>query len=448
MDFKEFKQAVIRRAQALGIADYELYYQSGESTGAKAFQHEVSEFTSAVSGGVCFRCVADGKMGYASTEELSEEQAAAIVDRAVENAAALEADDPVFLCEGGMTYEKPVQAAYPLPATEELLRTLLDAQEKLYAADRRVVDGCATQAMSEKVRIAICNSRGLDLQYENNIAGVISVAVVSDGKEMADDYQLKLGRLDTIDTRTLAEKAVKAAAGKLGGGVAPTAVCPVVFAPEAMSSLLAAFSSVFSSESAQKGLSRLGDREGEVIAAPAVTLVDDPFYEEQPFPIHFDAEGYPTRKKNVIENGRLNTLLYNLKTAAVAGKTSTGNAAKAGYAAPVGIEPFAMYLAPGRMSEDELLEKAGSGVYINFLGGLHAGANAITGDFSLQSAGFLIENGKKTTPVKSFTVAGNFYDLLKKITALADDLRLPFATDMTNFGSPTVLVEDLSIAGK
>jgi PmbA protein len=104
-----------------------------------------------------------------------------------------------------------------------------------------------------------------------------------------------------------------------------------------------------------------------------------------------------------------------------------------------------MYLAPGEMTEDELLAKAGNGVYINSLGGLHAGANPITGDFSLQSAGFMIENGKKTTAVKSFTVAGNYYDLLKNITDVASNLELP---GMGRFGAPSVLVQGLSIAGK
>ena len=87
-------------------------------------------------------------------------------------------------------------------------------------------------------------------------------------------------------------------------------------------------------------------------------------------------------------------------------------------------------------------------MFIISLGGLHAGANPISGDFSLQGAGFLIEDGKKTTPVKSFTVAGNFYQLLKNITALSDKAELPSATGMTAFGSPLVLVEGLSVAGK
>ena len=179
-----------------------------------------------------------------------------------------------------------------------------------------------------------------------------------------------------------------------------------------------------------------------------MTLIDDPFHKDNPEPINFDGEGSPTHKKAVIENGVLNTLLYNLKTAAVAGKKTTGNAAKAGYDSGVGIRPFTMYLENGTMTEEELLAKAGNGVYITSLSGLHAGADFISGDFSLQSAGYMIEEGKKTRYVKSFTVAGNFYDLLKNIAALANNSHLPRAMGKTAFGAPTVLVEGLSVAGK
>lgn len=448
MDYNAFKEAVLAAAKAAGLTEYELYYQSSASTNVGAFQHEMNKFSSGISGGVCFRCVVNGRMGYASTEALSEAEAASIVERAMENAKVLEADEPVFLCEGGLTYEKPDVTPYDLPTTEALIAKLMETQEKLYAADPAMVDGCQSQALSQTVRIAICNSKGLDLSCEANIAGLVAVAVASDGQEMANDFQVKLGKLDAIDVDALTKKAAKGAVSKLGGDVAPTAVCPVVFAPDAMTDLLSTFSAVFSAENVQKGLSKLGGKEGEVIASPIVTLVDDPFHPESPIPMPFDAEGCPARKKNVIEGGRLQTLLYNLKTAAVAGKQTTGNASKSGYASAVDISPFFMYLAPGELTEEELLKKAGSGVFINELGGLHAGADPISGDFSLQSAGFLIEDGKKTTHVKSFTVAGNFYELLEKITALSDKVEFPAAMGETAFGSPCVLVENLSVAGK
>ena len=445
MDFTTFKNLVIAHCEELGIADYELYYQAAESTSVSAFQHEINQFTSSTEGGICFRCIVSGKMGYASTEELSEEAAASIVARAADNASVLEAEEPVFLGEGGKTYAKLEREPYGMPATEALINKVLETQEQIYAANPAVIDGSSTQGIAERSITAIYNSRGLDLRSETTLAGLVVAAVVSNGKEMANDYQIKLGALDTIDTENLTKKAAETALGKLGGDVAPTGQYPVVFDPEAMSDLLATFSGVFSAENAQKGLSKLADKEGKTVASQAVTLVDDPFHPESPVQRTFDAEGSPTFCKQIIEKGEFRTLLYNLKTAAVAGKETTGNASKAGYDSPVGIRPFTMYLAPGEITEEELLKKAGNGVYINSLGGLHAGANPVSGDFSLQSAGFMIENGKKTTAVKSFTVAGNFYDLLKNVTAVASNLELP---GMGSFGSPSVLVEGLSIAGK
>lgn len=448
MDFVQFKALVAAKAEEKGITEYELYYETSESTMVGAFAHEINQFSSSISGGVCFRCIVNGRMGYASTEALNEAEAAAVVERAMDNAATLETDDPVFLGEGGQVYEPLELKHYDLPGTEELIGKVLATQEAIYASDAMVVDGSSTQGVSERSEIAIFNSKGLDLSYVNQVSALIVASVVSNGEEMANDHQIKLGKLSELDSAAIAGEATRRAVAKLGGEVAPTSVCPVVFNSETMSDLLQTFSSVFSSEAAQKGLSRLADSEGKIIASEAVTIVDDPFHPDNPMPIAFDAEGSPTRCKKVVEKGVLNTLLYNLKTAALAGKKTTGNASKGSYNATVAVRPFTMYLAPGECSEEELLQKAADGVYISFLGGLHAGANAISGDFSLEAAGCLIEDGKKTTPVKSFTVAGNFYDLLKNITAVGRNVELPCALGMTAFGSPSVLVENLSIAGK
>ena len=448
MTFQEFKNLVIAACEEAGIAEYELYYSAGSSVSVDTFRHEINEFSSSYTGGVCFRCIVNGKMGYASTEALNAEQAKLIVAKAADSAAVLEAEEQVFLGEGGQEYEELTVKPYDLPTTEELIHTVLEVEKKIYAADPAVIDGSQVNGIIDQSEVAIYNSKGLDLQYKNNATGLVVVGVVSDGKEMSNDYQIKLGKLDEIDTDKLVKKAVEDAKVKLGGEPAPTGQYPVVFDTGAMCSLLGVFSSIFSSEAAQKGLSRLGDSEGQVIAAPIVTLVDDPFHPENPEPINFDAEGSPTHKKNVIEKGVLNTLLYNLKTAAVAGKKTTGNASKAGYDSPVGLRPFTMYLENGDLTEEELLAKAGNGVYITDLSGLHAGADPISGDFSLQSAGFMIRDGKKCEYVKSFTVAGNFYDLLKNITALANNCHLPNAMGMTAFGAPSVLVDGLTVAGK
>ena len=72
MDFKAFQKAVQAQAEALNLKEYELYYQRNTNTSVSVFQQEVKSFAASTDGGVCFRCLVNGKMGYASTQELSE----------------------------------------------------------------------------------------------------------------------------------------------------------------------------------------------------------------------------------------------------------------------------------------------------------------------------------------------------------------------------------------
>lgn len=452
MEYVEFKKIVTDEAKSLGLSDYELYYRTSESANVSAFKHEIKEFSSSLEGGVCFRCIVDGRMGYASAEELSEESARSLPRRARENAAVIETDEEEFLCDGTGEYSVPETRDGEMPEADKLIAASLAGQDALYAADPCVIDGSETQVVTFRDSVAISNSRGLDLSYENTASLAVSVAVVSDGKEMSDGFRVKGGAFEDLDVARLADEAVKEAKAKLVYEAAPTGSYPVVFSPSAFADLLGTYSSIFSAEAARKDLSRFKDAEGTVVASDVVTVVDDPFYKESLMPIGFDAEGSPAYTKNVIEAGVLKTLLYNLKSAAVLGKKTTGNASKSSYDSPVGVSPFTMYVAPGTLTADELLARAseggGNAVYVDSLGGLHAGANQISGDFSLMSAGFMIEDGKKTRAVKSFTVAGNFYDLLKQIAAVANDIEIRSFGGITSFASPSVLVEGLTVAGK
>ena len=138
---------------------------------------------------------------------------------------------------------------------------------------------------------------------------------------------------------------------------------------------------------------------------------------------------------------------FNLKTARKAGVASTGNASKASYASPVSVAPFNFYLQPGTLTKEELYAAAGEkAILITFMKGAHAGANPVTGDFSLESKGFLIENGSIVRPVQGITVAGNFFDLLNNIRGLADDLE--FSRGITSYGAPSTLVDGLTVAGE
>ena len=448
MNYQEFKEEVIKASKEAGIETYELYYEATESTSLDVYLHEVNTFNSSAVAGVCYRCIVDGKAGYASTESFSKEEAEALVERAADNARTMENEEEICLCEKGEEYQKISYDPYEMPSTDRMVKDALACQEYLYAADSRIQDGSQTNIIAEKSEVCLDNSNGVSLKNTKVLFAAVAAAVVADGEEKNDSFEIRVENPATMNLEEVAKDAARRAVDKLGAGSVATQTCPVVFSQKAMADLLRTFSGIFSAENVQKGMSLLKGKEQEKVASSCITLVDTPFFENSPAQVAFDAEGCATKEKEIIKEGVLTTFLHNMKTAKKAGVKTTGNASKAGYADEISIRPLHFYIKPQQKSFDELLELAQNGVYITEVGGLHAGANPVTGDFSLQSSGFLIEDGKKTRPVKSFTVAGNFYSLLENVKEVGNDLKMNPAITSSVMGSPSILVSAMSIAGK
>jgi PmbA protein len=137
-----------------------------------------------------------------------------------------------------------------------------------------------------------------------------------------------------------------------------------------------------------------------------------------------------------------------METAAKEGKKSTGNANRSSYASAIDIACSNFYIDKSRNSFDDLLANDSDTIIITEFQGLHSGANPISGDFSLAAKGFNITAGKQGTPIKQITAAGNFFKLLMDIEQIGDDLIFGLPSSRGCFGSPSVIVRELSIAGK
>ena len=447
MVFESMKKALVAAAERKGLKEYEIYYQMEESVSAETLRDEISAFASSVGGGICFRCIVDGKMGYASGELMTEDAMEELVDRAVSNACAIDSEDEVFIFGGSPSYESIEARRVELADAATVRDTALKLQRATYGEDPRVGDGTQSVALSMTEEIRLYNSNGLELSNRVGMSGAYVMPVVRDGNEAQENFEFGEG-MQYEQLQALPPKAVKGAVSKLGATLVESGKYDVVFDGAQFRSFLSTFSPIFSAKNAQLGLSLLAGKEGETVAAPCVTLVDDPMRSGSCMQTPFDGEGVATARRNVIEKGVLNTLLYDLTTAKKAGVASTGNGQKGSYASPVAIAPYNLSLAVGEDDTDALMAAVSNGVYITECKGFHAGANAVTGDFSIESAGFMIRDGKKAEPIKSFTVAGNFFDLLKQINRLGNEIRWGVPHGFTVFGSPDVLVRGVSVAGK
>ena len=445
MDFEALKTALFAEAKAKGLTEYEVFAKTSSDLSAEMLGHELQSVTSGTEGGICFRCAVNGRLGAASTQSTEKADVLALVARAMANAAVIDADEEPVFFEGSPTYQKKTRDPAPAPGTGELRRAVADISARVFAADARVSESSSMGAGAGYVTVSLANSKGLFLTNEMSRRHSYAEAILKTGEESVDAFAVSqdiAGKDPDI-----AIKAVSKAAAKLGAGRVKTGTYDVIFAADQVRALLSAFGGAFSGKAALEGLSRLAGKEETQVAVPMLTLVDDPFYPENPMQTPFDAEGVATYKKNLIENGVLKTLLYDLTTAKKAGKTTTGNASRPSYASNVSIEAYCMRIEPGKETPEEMRARMKDGLYITELKGLHAGANGVTGDFSIESAGFLVENGQLAAPVKTFTVAGNFFDLLMHIDGVADNVEMGYPS-LSVKAAPDILVRGLSVAGE
>lgn len=453
MDRREFIDRLFARAKerAGDAPDFacEACFGSSESFEVQVKNGEIYQYNVAEGGGLGFRALVNGKMGYASTQILDEDAIDMLVDGALENAAVVESADRQFLFAGSDSY--PELKLYEPRLDEIDTAQKIDMAKRLerltLAQDARIaqVEDCAL--FSEKAESAIVNTLGLDVATKGNLLGGYVSAVARDGERVNTGFkQFFTMDPDAVDLEETAKAAAKEALSGLAAKQAPSGVYRALLRSDVAGTLLSTFCGIFSADNAQRGLSRLKGREGEAVAAQCVTLMDDPHRPGSASSAPFDGEGVATAPKAVIEGGVLTTLLHNLKTAHKQGVTTTANGCRPGYASPVGVAPTNFYFEPSDVGFDAMLEKLGDGLLITELQGMHAGANPITGDFSLAAKGFTVKGGELGQAVNQITVAGNFYELLTGIEAVGGDLEF-HAPGASCFGSPSLLVAKLSVAG-
>ena len=450
MERRKFYQKLFARAKEAGFSACEVYYAAGSSFSATVFGGEITDYSAADERGLGFRGLVDGKMGYASSQALDEDAVELLVEGARENAKLIESTDEQFLFAGAKRYATVDNFN---PEVDEVSVAdkiaLCKSLETLAAqADARIRPEAEATVFSESGNVEIVNTLGLHVQRRwNLIGGGVQPVASEDGRTSSGFALFYENDPRKIDAEKTAREAAKEAVDGLSAESVPSGAYRVLLRNDVAAQMLGTFSGVFSADLAQKGLSLLKGREGERIAAECVTIVDDPHMPGQPSSTPFDGEGVPTFRKEIVSGGVLSTLLHNLKTAKKQGVSTTANAVRPGYSSPVGVAPSNLFIQPSNLRLEDMLDVLGDGLLITDLQGWHAGADAVSGDFSLPARGYRVEGGRIAGSVHQITLAGNFFSLLKDVEAVGGDLKFPSPSNVA-FGSPSLLLPALSVAGK
>lgn len=447
MTMDQFTKLLLDEAQKAGIEAAEIYLASSDSFRAMCQQGQINNYTVNTTKGLSLRGIYQGKMGYAATEAFDESAIAQLVEAVKESAELTEDDDEQEIYKGDASYPQVENYQPALDQVDETRKMdfILAVEKKAKEMDERIVQLTYNMISTQSGESRIINTYGLNLSHKDNMAVAVASVMAKEGEKVSTGSGFIVDRdFEKLNADQIASEAVEEALFMLKAAPVPSGTYRAIIHAKCMPDLLGVFSGVFSAESAQKGMSLLAGKEGEMIASEAVTLLDDPLLPGGLASQPFDAEGVATFTKAIIENGKLTTLLHNLKTAKKAGVKTTGNAAKAGYAGAINVSPSNFYIKPGEKTLDELMADMKDGLVITEVSGLHAGANPISGDFSLIAQGYTVKDGKKDAAVEQITVAGNFYQLLKNIRVVGSDLCFPGSS----VGSPSVDVGEVAVAGK
>ena len=431
-------------AKEAGLEQVELFISESHNLNISLFHGEVDEYKDNNGYSILARGILNGKCGAASADVWNKEKAAWLVNEIVANAKVIENEDPIFIFKGSEKYHKvnTFNKALEEVTIDQKMEKLYALEKELKNIDARVVEIAGTEYSQTTEKVTLINSNGLNLVQRSNYFVYMAQCVAKEGEQTKSGYDFYFGnKFEEFDPKELAKKIVKNTVEQLGGEACSSNTYKAVLHPDVVTSLIKAYIGHADAEEVQKNSSLFIGKVGQKIASKKVTIEDKP-QAKNVFARWFDDEGVATYNKPIIKNGVLQTYLYNLTTAAKAGVESTGNGYGGG--SKKGISSTFISLKPGKKSQEELFKEVDNGVFITDVSGLHAGLNPQSGNFSLQSTGFMIENGKKGKPLDLITVSGNLLEIFKDVLEVGNDVTV----SPSGVSAESVMIKKIVVSGK
>ena len=412
----------------------------------RAYEGQVESLTAAESQGLGVRVVRDGRQGFAYAGTLDGEALAEVLAEARDNAAFATPDEHAGLA---IPDKVPVLdldlfraelADHPM---DDKVAMALELEHLTAQADPRI-SGVESAEYSDVVsEAAVVTTTGIRATTrETGCCLMVSVLAEEHG-ETQTGFGFSLGRQpDELDVERAATDAAIRATRMLGSAKPPSERLTVVLDPWVCAQFLGIVGGTLSGEMVLKGRSLFADRLGEDVAAPGVTLIDDPTDPAAFTATATDGEGLATRRNVLVDSGRLDQFVHNSWTARRCGTSSTGSAVR-GYSTTPGVGVQAVSLLPGRDDPADLIAAIDDGVLLQSVTGLHSGVNPVSGDFSTGAEGLRIRNGELAEPLREFTVGSTIQRMLLDVTGIGNDLEW----QPMSAAGVTLVIGELTVSG-
>ena len=441
---KKLAIEVLNEMLATGGDYAEIFYENSNSTTVTVENNKVSSSSTSVSCGVGLRILKENRSVYGYTSDLTK--------------------------KGLMDLAKSLNKSF----NSERIITVISLT-KIKGKNRNVINKSYDDIpLEEKIalvkegtngnshrRVAIFNSKGKWFSRETEFARIVYQVIVADENGMETGFQGPGCQMDMsffkdkINVRKTARKAAETALMMLTADDCPSGKMPVVIGNGWGGVLFhEACGHPLEASAVSKGLSCFAGKEGEMIASPIVTAVDDSTIDNEWGSIDIDDEGNPGEKRVLIKNGKLVNFMIDDFNGRRMNRKGNGACRRQNYKYCPTSRMSNTYIDNGKSTPEEIIKATKLGLYaVSFAGG---SVDPTTGEFNFGcSEAYIIRDGKVCEPVKGATLIGRGEEILKKIDMVANDLT--FGQGMcgaasgsirTNVGQPTLRISEITVGGR
>ena len=444
-NLSDLTEALLAAATKAGAGAADAIAVDGRSVSIDVRQGQLEQAERAEGVEIGLRVLIGGRQACVSASDISARTIADMAERAVAMAREAPEDPYAGLAAPDQLARGWDIAGFELadPAPEPLAQALETDAREAEAAALAVAGVAQVQSASASYsarRLQIAASNGFSGGYARTSRAVSAVAISGEGLSMERDWaaESRCFQADLPSAPSVGQLAGERAVARANPRAPKTGAYPVLIDERVAGSLIGHLLSAINGTAITRGASWLRDALGTQVLPEGLSLIEDPHRPRISGSRPFDAEGLPTARRAIVENGVLMGWTLDLATARKLGLRSTANASR-GTSSPPSPGVGNVALTQGAQSREELLRAMGSGLLVtSFIG---ATINPTTGDYSRGASGFWVENGEITHPVNECTVAGNLRDMLLRITP-ANDARAHLSHVV-----PSLLLEGLTLAG-
>lgn len=427
-------RAIVEQVKSLSKADEVLVrVGSGQQSDVRFAANQMSTAGSVRSTSVTVTSVFGRKHATAVTNDLSTDSIRRVLEQS-ERLARLSPDDPEWQPVLKPQRYLPVRAYFDATANvsaadrAHVALTALEPARKagdLQAAGFLLVDATST---------ALGTSGGLFAYHRSTSANYTLTVRTADGTGSgwagAEDNDWR-----KIDFAKVSNTAIEKARRSRNPVALEPGQYTVILEPQAVGDLVSLLGGALQARLADEGRSAFakagGNRIGERIVDPRVTIISDP-QDSQLLLQPFTPEGLPSSRMPWIENGVLKALSYTRFWAQKQGKEATPGAG-------------ALKMLGGPTTTAEMIRSTPRGILVTRLWYLRSvDPRTILYTGLTRDGVFLIENGRITKAVRNFRFNESPLFMLNKVEAIGPAIRVAGTENSGPFVMPTLKVRDFN----